>query len=388
MRNNAYKASKNTADSQNDNADSSENNKNNNSGNDQTEYQDAVTILKQQSKSPGFVKHIQSETKYRKVAKFLTALGKEQASKILSHLDENEVQLIIKELVTIRHVPKEEAEELFKEFGYHANESKKRPQGGPEQAKKMLIQAFGEEAGEKYFNKAVPDHGYKPFDFLHEYDFQQVMMILRNESPQVITLILPYLKQKLAADILEAFHPDKQREIIKRMAHLKQVNPEVLNNIEESIKKKIRSQGKVVSQEIDGKGVLADILRNMEIDKETEILEEINKMNSELSEEIREKLYTIDSILLINDKEFENIIRDFTETELATILKGKADNIKEKFLSNVSDRRRMLIEEEYRHLGAVRRGDVNKSTRDFLEYLRKLEEDGDLIIRRNSDIIE
>ena len=63
--------------------------------------------------------------------------------------------------------------------------------GGPETAEKMLTTAFGPEKARALMRKASPESS-RPFRFLKEYDAKELAMILKGESPQVLSsVILP-----------------------------------------------------------------------------------------------------------------------------------------------------------------------------------------------------
>lgn len=79
-------------------------------------------------------------------------------------------------------------------------------------------------------------------------------------------------------------------------------------------------------------------------------------------------------------------MRDYGDSEIALILKGKPEEIRQKLLANVSERRRVLIEDESLHLGTVKRSDVEKATKEFLKYLQEQVLEGKLILLTEPDV--
>ena len=258
-------------------------------------------------------------------------------------------------------------------------------QGGAEVAKEMLHHAFGPEKAENVLKKAVPFQGNKPFDFLNEYEFQQILMILKHEPSSVLGVVLPYLEPNKASKIIEALTPETRKETVKYMAVPKKVDNEVLNRMENVIKEKIRTQGKVVTEEVSGKDALANILRHVDPSAEKEILESLAAADPNLSEQIRELMFTPDTVLQMYDQDLQKLLRDYADEEIALILKGKSEDIKAKMLSSVSERRRELIEEEMSVMGHVKRADVEKTTKDFLRYMQTLAEEGKIRIFRSGE---
>ncbi len=319
-----------------------------------------------------------------RASKFLMLLKKDDAARVLQHLSPEEIEAVSRKIAETGKIDSEEAQNILKEFGV-IREKGQSYFGGPEVAKTILINAFGEEKGESLFKKAVPYGGNKPFAFLNDYEFQQILMILKKEPPSVLAIILQYLEPSLASRVLESLTPDIQKNVVRHIAGMDKIDNEVLSKMEEAIKAKIMKQGKVVTEEIDGKSVLADILKHVGAAAEEEILHDLETVDPTLSEEIREKLFGIEAVQALHDKDLQEVLRDYGDSELAFLLKGKDEGFADKILLNVSERRRELIENELRYLGEVKKQDVEKATKEFLRYLQSQVEEGKLRMLRNND---
>lgn len=324
-------------------------------------------------------KKFKSDNKYRKVAKLLLVLGKDEASKVISHLPPDEIEKISMEIAQIDRVGKSEASELLKEFGKDSSIFN-RNQGGVETARSILVSAFGQDKGNKLLYSAVPDSADKPFSFLNDLDFKQRMLVLRKESVSVLTIILNYVPAKISSPILESLAPEQQKEIIKRLSKLKHVSPQVLGIIGDTLKDKIKLLGKNDHEDIDGRGALADILKHMDREDEQNILADIDKSDPFLGEVIRDRLYTIDVIYNINPVDFQKIIQDISDRDLVYLIKGESKDIQVKFWESMSEGRRYLVEEEMAIVGMIKKSDADRMTKDFIELIHKKEADGELRI--------
>ncbi len=331
----------------------------------------------------GFLKVGGSEG-YRKAAKFLLLLGKREAVSVLKHFSSAEVEEITKEIASIKQINREEAVNLLKEFGY-LHPRLVNSAGGVEVAKNMLTSAFGDEEGTAIFTRVIPFNGEKPFSFLEDLEFQQLMMILRKEPVHVLTVILSFLDPGKSSKILESLPPEVQTEVVARMAGMERIAPEVIIAMEEVLIERIRTQGKVITEEIDGQTVLAEILKNMDLSDEGRILDELASEDKQLSESVKEKLFTVETILFIRDADLEKILRDFSDTEIAVLLKGKDDELRKKIIYNISRRRVEFIKYEEEALGPMRKGDVDKAMKEFLDYLKDQEIQGNIVLSREKD---
>ena len=326
---------------------------------------------------------------YRKAAQFLMLLGPDEAANVIKHLSHEEVEGVTLEIARIQRVDEADAKRILDEFGCLVRSRDLVAQGGLGKAREMLIAAFGEEKGESFYNKLRLRAAFQPFAFLEDLDLGQVVMLLKDESTPVVSLILAYLEPKLAGRILSSLPPSTQKEIVKRISHMRTVTPEIIQQAEQSLRDKIRSFGETVTTEIDGKFALANILEHLDLRTEEMLLDDLEDQDPELAETIRHQLFNINVVLRIREQDLERILRDFEDRELALVLKGKEEAIKERVLQNVSSRRRELIKEEYEVLGEVLRRDVDKQTLEFMNYVKNAVDNGEIVLLdRDEEYVE
>ena len=318
-----------------------------------------------------------------KAARFLMVIGRDQAAEVLRHLDEADVEAVTREIARIGTLSGAEAEAVLEQIGDAAAKGRER-HGGPAVAKEFLTRAFGEERGEEVYGKLGIGESDR-FAFLEELEPQQVALLLKEESPPVVATILSTLSAAPAARVVKLMSEERRAEVVLRMARMNAVSPEVLARVEEVLKERIRRQGKLVSNEIDGRGVLASILRHMDLDGERAVLDSLAEEDPELARSIRDRLFTIDSILAIDDRDLQEALTEFTEREIACVLVGQAERVRSKLLRNVSERRAKDVSEEYVHQADIPQKEVSDVQRRFLEHLRRLAEEGAILVRNSDD---
>jgi len=332
----------------------------------------------------GFIKTTPNDSKFRKVAKLLLVLGKKEASNVLTTLPSKDIEKVSKEISNIDYVGRAEALELLKEFGKEDSVFN-RNKGGVETARTILVNAFGQEKGNKLLYSAVPECKDKPFSFLNDLDDNQRILILRKESVSTLTIVLNYLEPKYSSPILESLSPDIQKEIIRRLSKLKRVSPNVIKIITENLIEKIKLLGKNDSIEIDGRGTLADILKYMDVDNERKILNEIDTIDPHLGEIIRDRLYTIDIIYSIEKSDFQKIIQELSDIELVYLIKGESKDIQNKIWNSMSEGRKVMVQSEMDVIGLVKKSDADKMTKKFIKLIKEKEENGHLRIITDED---
>lgn len=332
-----------------------------------------------------FVKEIkispEKKKNYVKAAKLLLLLGKEQSAEILKHFNENEIEEIAKEIIQIKQISKEEAFSFLSELG--GSERKKEVfSGGVGTARDILVKTFGKEKGEKLLEKSLPKSREVPFDFLKDLDPGQIFLALKNETPAIISIVMGYMGYDKSAELLKEFPEEKKKEIILKMSESRRIGKEVITKIEEGIKEKVRLQGDAVAFPVDGKNKLANILKFMDPDSEENILKELSLKDKKLAADIKNSVYTIDIVKNITDIDLQKALKNFSDKDIALILKGQPEDIREKFFKNLSKTREESVKEESAFLGIMRKSEITKYIREFVEYLLNAEKNGEIMIDR------
>jgi len=331
------------------------------------------------------------DSKYARVAKFLILIGSEQASGILAELEPQQVQEISKEIARIKIIKPLERIEILDEFNtLFSNRDFKAygsTQGGIETARRILYAAKGAVKGEEILNKAIPESKDNLFGFLEEFSTEQLVMLLKNESAQTSALILSRLQPKFTADVLCRLPQDSIAEVVLRIAHQKEVFPEVLEQVSAALKEKVRYiAGGAKDIEIDGMKTLAAILKQSDYSFGDRLLNEIEEDDPEIGRTLKEKLYTLDDVINAIDRPIQDKLKTMTEYEIAVLLKGRGNEFSEKILSCVSAGRRKIIREEFDLLGAVSKRECDSAARDFLSWFRIARERGDIFLYSDEDV--
>jgi flagellar motor switch protein FliG len=351
------------------------------------------------AESRGFIKTLKApgaeagtgETKYRRAAKFLILIGSAEAARILSELDRDQVEKISAEIASIKGITAEEADAALYEFkdllasssGYSGT-----VRGGVETARRMLHEAFGPEKGEALLRKAAPDALENPFSFLEEFSGEQTALLLRNEGSAAAALVLSRISPKSSAAALANISPDKKYDIVKRIARLGETPPEVLERVAGALREKARAiGGKTETTEIDGRSVLAAILKQGDLRFGDRILSELEDDDPELGREIKERVHTLDDVIRAENRPLAAKLRSMTDRDIALLIKGKGEAFAEKIRANLSSGRRNLVKEEEEILGAVPKRDVDKVTEEFLIWFRLNREEGKILLLDDNDIV-
>lgn len=330
--------------------------------------------------SGGLVKIPASSTEkdsiYRRVAKFLVIVGIDEAAKILPHLTEEQTEKIIPEIASIQKITPEESASILEEF--ESLVEKAREEGGLETARNILTKAYGSEKAEDMLKKSVKYPDGKPFDYLSDANAERIKVLIDGESDAVKSLVLSQIEPKKAAKVINLMDVDDKKKIVLRLAKIKPVAPEVLAEIDRSLHEKLLTQNTENSQNMDGRGVLAQILKRMNPSAENSIINTLSEQDPELGEDLRKRLFTEEDVIGSDDRFIQNYLHDMEDRDIAILIYGKNDAFREKILSNVSKNRRRVILDEESMIHHLTKADCEKMTSSFYSVLRRAWENGDL----------
>jgi flagellar motor switch protein FliG len=331
------------------------------------------------------------DSKYRRVAKFLILIGSEQAAGILAELDPDQISEISKEIALIKVIRPEERDQILAEFrslfskpfDYYGPS-----RGGIETARRILYLAKGPEEGESILNKAIPKSKDNLFGFLEEYSAEQLVVLLKDETDQTAALLLSRMTAKLCAETLNKLPPHRKAGILKRIAHQSEVAPEVLEQVSAAMKEKIRNVSASSDDiKIDGMQALTAILKQGDYSFGDKLINEIEKSDPLIGQNLKEKLYTLDDILLAVDRPIQDKLSTMSDHDIAVLLKGRGNEFREKILSCISAGRRKVIREEGEVMGAVPKRDCDSVAREFLTWFRFARENGEILLYSDEDVV-
>lgn len=304
---------------------------------------------------------------YRRVAKFLILIGDKEASKILPHLAENQIEKIIPEIASIRTIDNDEAKAILEEFSSLLNNT---PQvGGVETAKDMLERAYGTKKANEMIQKAVPLEGKKPFEYLNNTDNEKVYTILKNENTGIKALILSHLEPKKAAEIINKMDENEKKDVILRMAKMEKMQPELILQIDKVVYEKSLKINSEQSIDIDGINALSQILRKMDFTTGAAILSNISEEEPELTKDLRSRMFTIEDIADVEDRFIQDKLREMSDSDICYLLGGKSEEFRCKILDNISSGRRTSIFEQEAILKPMRKSDVDRITSEFVNSM-------------------
>lgn len=319
-----------------------------------------------------------------KTAILLLALGDKFAQEVFKRLDRAEITDISKAMIELDTVPKEQVEEVVREYHRAMITGQEMIAGGENAVKRMLSKNLDSDTAKYIMDALEMDHGPAPFRELENVSPRILSQILRNEHPQTLALILGHMQSDQAADLLSNLPAGVRPEVLMRLAKLEAVPEEMLLEVDKVLQTQLIAMGGKEGKKVGGVQAVAEILNAVDRATEEEVLSEIEEESAQMAEEIRNLMFVFEDINSLDDKSIRELLKEISNEDLTTSLKGASEELQDKFFGNLSERAATMIREDLEIMGPMRLSDVEASQQNIVKTVRRLEVENRIVISRGS----
>ena len=323
-----------------------------------------------------------------KIAILIIQLGEDGASLLFAHMDSDVVMEISRHIAMAKTIDKAVAAAVLEEFYALTQSNQYIKAGGLEYAREILYKTFGPDEAQKIFDKLQKSmETTRSFSFLQNVRPQQLADFIAKEHPQTIALIVAHMDATSAAETLFYFPDDIRGEVVIRMANLSDISPSVIKRVSAVLESKLQSLTSY-KVEIGGPRAVAEVLNRLGQNASKSTVEFLENADPTLAENIKEMMFTFEDINTLGKEAIREVLKVVDKKDLMIGLKGASEALKEKFLSNMSQRAAEAFLEELGYLGAVRVKEVEEAQRKVVEAVHKLAETGVIQLGGNDEMIE
>jgi len=223
------------------------------------------------------------------------------------------------------------------------------------------------------------------FAALGDADPESLAMLLSRELPQTAAVVLGILERPRALAVLKHIPIEQRSQIVRRLATLESVAPEVLREVGEGLAQELSASVPANTRRVDGQSAAVELLRAVPAAQQSEVVGEIEKDDPELAASLRGKLFTFGDLMNLGDRDMQTLIREIDMTQLSTALKGAPDGIKLRFTKNMSSRAGQMLEDEIEAMGPVKLAAVEGAQAELVKVAFSLAEQGRITIVSPTD---
>ncbi|GHG69470.1 flagellar motor switch protein FliG [Alishewanella longhuensis] len=315
-----------------------------------------------------------------KAAILLLSLSEEDAAQILKHLEPKQVQRVGMAMAQTTDLNQAKIAAVHRRFIEQIQNFSTIGFQSEEFIKRALTAALGEEKAANLIDQIVLGGGARGLDSLKWMDSKQVANIIRNEHPQIQTIVLSYLEPEQSAEILSQFSEKVRLDLTMRIANLEEVQPAALQELNEIMEKQFAGQAGAQTAKMGGLKAAADILNYLDTNLEGQLMDSIREHDEEMAQQIQDLMFVFENLIDVDDRGIQTVLREVQQDILMKALKGTDENLKEKILKNMSKRAAELLQDDLEAMGPVRISEVEAAQKEILSIARRLSDAGEIML--------
>jgi flagellar motor switch protein FliG len=332
-------------------------------------------------------KEMAAMTGTQRAAVLMLLLGEEQASNIISFLNPKEVQALGAAMVQVADLSQEAVNQVLDDFVATIKKQTSLGLGTSDYVEKVFKRALGDDKAASVLGRINPGRASKGLEILNWMDARSIADMIQGEHPQVVAIILSVLENVVAADVLNYLPPETRSEVIQRVASLETVQPSAMEELEAILKKQFSNNSSSKSSSFGGIKAAAGILNLTKTALEASVMGGLKTLDPELMQKIQDSMFTFDNLVSVDNKGIQVIMRNAEPDLMMKALKGASDEVKKKFLDNMSERARGMFKDDMEALGPMRLSDVEDAQKIIMRAARKLADAGDLVLGGGADYV-
>ena len=319
-----------------------------------------------------------SVTGPEKAAILLMSLGEEQAAKLFGQMDDEEIKEISQVMAGLGTVSSNIVERLFVEFTEQLS-STGSVVGSLSTTERLLAKALGEERVGEIMEEIRGPAGRTMWDKLTNVNEQVLANYLKNEYPQTVAVILGKIQQSHAAKVLATLPENFSMEVVMRMLRMEAVNKDIEKDVERVLRTEFMSNLARTNRR-DSHETMAEIFNSLDRATESRFLSALEERNKDAAERIRALMFTFEDLNRLDPASAQTLLRSIDNDKLKVALKGASEELRDLFMSNMSERAAKMLREDMQSMGPVRLTEVEEAQQAMVQSAKDLADRGEIVI--------
>jgi flagellar motor switch protein FliG len=306
----------------------------------------------------------------------LLTLGEQDAAAVLKHLGAKDVQRVGAAMAQLSGISRDEVSQVLGDFASRVERQTSFGVDSDDYVRKVLNEALGSDKAGTLIDRILKGRSSRGLEAIKWMEPKAVAEMLRNEHPQIIAIVLSYLEPDHGAEVLAALPEHMRADVIVRVATLDGVHPSALNELDEVLERQFSGNPAGKASGFGGPKAAAEMMNLVGAAAEGKIFEEINKLDAPLSQQLQDLMFVFDDLVSIDDRGMQELLREVPGDKLIIALKATAEELKEKFFKNMSERAGQMLKDDLEAKGPVKLSEVEAAQKEILVTARRMAEEG------------
>ena len=314
----------------------------------------------------------------QKAATLMLALSEQQSAVMFAKMDDDDIRELSQAMANLGVMNASAVEQVFIEFASQIGTGALR--GSFETTERALLAGgLDAERVEYLMEEMRGPAGRTLWDKLGNVNEETLATYLKNEYPQTVAVVLSKLLPDNAARVLGALPEDLAMEVVTRMLGMEPVRKEVLESVEQTLRKEFMSNLARTTQR-DSHEMMADIFNNFDRATEGRFMAALDERDRDGAERIKAMMFTFEDLVKLDPNGVQALLRGVEKTKLALAIKGASETLRDLFFSNMSERAGKILREDMDSMGPVRVSDVDEAQTAMVAVAKELADRGEIIL--------
>ncbi|MCP4041474.1 MAG: flagellar motor switch protein FliG, partial [Gammaproteobacteria bacterium] len=309
-------------------------------------------------------------------AVLLMSIGEEDAASVMKHMGPKELQRLGAAMASLQNVSQNQVTVILDQFLEAVGSHTALGVDSESYIRDVMVKALGEDKAGGLMDRILLGGSAQGLETLKWMDSRSIADMIRNEHPQIISIVLAYLDSDQSAEVL-AILPERTRpDLLLRVATLDAIQPAALQELNQILETQVSGTASMQAATVGGTKTAANIMNFTDSSIETEIMEQIKEADAELGQKIEDLMFVFENLSEVDDSGTQAILREVSSDVLLLALKGSDEEMREKFFRNMSKRAAEMLRDDLEAKGPVKLSEVEGAQKEVLAIARRMADEG------------
>lgn len=319
-------------------------------------------------------------TSSKDAAIILLGMGETCAAEILKILGQKEVEMIIDIMNCMEDLSEQEVIQALNNFFKETHKHSGLNITSGNYIKNTLVSAVGTQKAGSLMEEDSLIGELKGIELLKWQPLHLIEDLLRDEHPQIITVVLICLDSDKAAQLLYSLPKPVSKEVIRRMTNLTPLSQPAMQTLSDYLEEFFTQSIKFKVLTTGAMDKAAHIISRLDADTEHEIISYLGKEDKELSEKIQDKIFPFEKLAQLDNRSLQTLLAEVDNQQLLLCLKGADEQLKTTFFKSMSSKSADLLKEDLESMGPVKIKEVLQAQKSIVEKAKQLAQEDKIII--------
>jgi len=328
---------------------------------------------------------ISNDEQLQRCAILMMSLGEDSAAEVFKYLTAREVQLVGSAMASLTQVTRNDVDKVLEDFRQEADQFMAVTVGSDEYIRTVLTKALGNDraAGliEDILEASDTSNG---IDALNWLDANSVAELISDEHPQIIATILVHLERDRASAVLALLDERVRNDVVLRIATFGGVQPTALHELTDVLNEMLSGQGAKRSK-MGGVRAAAELINYLSSAEEDAVVANLRELDPDLAQRIVDEMFVFENLVELEPSAIQLILKEVDTATLTIALKGAPEELRDTFMSNMSNRAADMLRDDLEAQGPIRMSRVEEAQKTILQVARRLAEAGQFSLSRRGD---